>query len=173
MGELGRSSTAKFYGITSVDEARAYLAHPLLGARYLECVSTLQDLQTSDPSAVLGQIDAMKLRLSLTLFQTAKPSSLLGAASYRSYAGSENAATRARSRRRQTLASAALCSCDADFLPNPVIEVLSAFAGDVQYHRFVYNRPRSQLGQSRDGFSRSGNSRRAPHIAGCCQLQLK
>jgi len=57
---LGRSETAQRYGIGSLNEARAYLAHPVLGNRYLECVEALQDLPLSDPKAVLGSIDATK-----------------------------------------------------------------------------------------------------------------
>lgn len=64
---------AQRYGTVSLDEARAYLVHPVLGDRYLECVEALQDLPLSDPKAVLGSIDAMKLRSSLTLFAEADP----------------------------------------------------------------------------------------------------
>ncbi|HEX8300091.1 DUF1810 domain-containing protein [Sphingomonas sp.] len=77
---LGRSETARFFGIRSLDEARAYLAHPLLGKRYFECVATLQDLVASDPVAVFGEVDAVKLRSSLTLFEAAEPGALLAAA---------------------------------------------------------------------------------------------
>jgi uncharacterized protein (DUF1810 family) len=66
---LGRSAMAQRYAIAGLDEARAYLAHPVLGARYLECVEALQDLTASDPVAVFGEVDAMKLRSSLTLFE--------------------------------------------------------------------------------------------------------
>lgn len=99
LSALGRSSTAKFYGIESLREARAYLAHPVLGARYIECVSTLQDLATSDPVVVFGETDAMKLRSSLTLFQAAQPVMLLGAALDRWFAGVEDAETLALVRR--------------------------------------------------------------------------
>lgn len=43
---LGRSATAKFYGIRSVDEARAYLAHPLLGPRLIDCAPAAQAAQS-------------------------------------------------------------------------------------------------------------------------------
>ena len=65
---LGHSAMAQRYAITDLEEARAYLAHPVLGPRYAECVSALQDLNGSDPVAVFGEIDAVKLRSSLTLF---------------------------------------------------------------------------------------------------------
>ena len=77
---LGRSATAQFYGIRSASEARSYLDHPVLGPRYIACVAALQDLPGSDPVAVFGSIDAMKLKSSLTLFETVRPSPLLGAA---------------------------------------------------------------------------------------------
>jgi uncharacterized protein (DUF1810 family) len=70
---LGRSETSRFYGIASVEEARAYLAHPILGPRLLESVSAV--LATSGASAgqIFGSLDAMKVRSSLTLFQRAAP----------------------------------------------------------------------------------------------------
>lgn len=77
---LGRSETAQRFGIVSLDEALAYLAHPILGNRYLECVEALQDLPLSNADAVLGPIDAMKLRSSLTLFAEADPKQKLFAA---------------------------------------------------------------------------------------------
>lgn len=64
---LGRSATAQHYGIASPDEARAYLAHPLLGARLLEASAALRDAPGS-ADAILGAVDAMKLRSSMTLF---------------------------------------------------------------------------------------------------------
>jgi uncharacterized protein (DUF1810 family) len=68
---LGRSETARFYALSGVEEARAYLAHPTLGPRLLECADTLAGLNTHDPVSVLGSIDAMKLRSSMTLFAQA------------------------------------------------------------------------------------------------------
>jgi len=69
---LGQSDMAKRYALASKDEARAYLAHPVLGPRLLACVDALQALgPTRTAEAVLGSIDAMKLRSSLTLFAEA------------------------------------------------------------------------------------------------------
>ncbi len=65
---LGRSDTARHYAIRSVDEARAYLAHPLLGARLREATGALLLHRDRTAEAVLGGIDAVKLRSSLTLF---------------------------------------------------------------------------------------------------------
>lgn len=90
---LGRSETARFFAIRSLAEARAYLDHPLLGRRYLECVVALQDLSTSDPVAVFGPVDAIKLRSSLTLFERAAPTPLLAAALDRWFGGERDPAT--------------------------------------------------------------------------------
>lgn len=65
---LGHSPTAQFYAIRSLDEARAYLAHPLLGPRLRQCVEALLPRAGRSPEAILGSIDALKLRSSLTLF---------------------------------------------------------------------------------------------------------
>lgn len=90
---LGRSATAQAYGIRSVEEAGAYLDHPILGARYLECVSALQDLPGSDPVAVFGDTDAMKLRSSLTLFESVRPQPLFDAALTRWFDGKRDEVT--------------------------------------------------------------------------------
>lgn len=70
---LGRSPMAQTYAIGSIEEARAYLAHPLLGERLRACVDALQALPTSNAERVLGGVDAVKLRSSLTLFAAAAP----------------------------------------------------------------------------------------------------
>ena len=90
---LGTSRTAQYFAISSLAEARAYLEHPVLGARYLECVGALQDLPLSDPGAVFGPIDAIKLRSSLTLFEAARPHPLFAAALNRWFAGQRDTAT--------------------------------------------------------------------------------
>jgi uncharacterized protein (DUF1810 family) len=68
---LGQSPTAVHYGVRGLDEARAYLAHPVLGARLVECADVLAGLDATDAVAVLGGIDAVKLRSSMTLFEHA------------------------------------------------------------------------------------------------------
>jgi len=69
---LGRSPTARYYGIASLDEARAYLAHPLLGPRLRQSVdAVLPWAGRRTPEAIFGPVDAMKLRSSLTLFDRA------------------------------------------------------------------------------------------------------
>lgn len=66
---LGHSARAQHYGITGLDEARAYLAHPVLGARLQECAAVLEGLDPGLPaSSIFGYPDELKLRSSLTLF---------------------------------------------------------------------------------------------------------
>jgi len=66
---LGRSSTALRYGIASVEEARAYSAHPLLGARLVECSTLVLGTRGKTAEQIFGSIDAMKLRSCMTLFE--------------------------------------------------------------------------------------------------------
>jgi uncharacterized protein (DUF1810 family) len=70
---LGRSGMAQRFAISGVEEARAYLDHPTLGRRLVECARALTDLDTADPERVLGPVDAQKLRSSMTLFASAAP----------------------------------------------------------------------------------------------------
>ena len=70
---LGSSPTAQRYAIGSLEEARAYWNHPILGARLRECLAALASVPRPDATAVFGGIDAMKLRSSLTLFLRAAP----------------------------------------------------------------------------------------------------
>ena len=65
---LGQSSTALYYGIEDLDEAKQYLAHSVLGARLKEISEVLLNLKTNDPYRVMGDIDGMKLCSSMTLF---------------------------------------------------------------------------------------------------------
>jgi uncharacterized protein (DUF1810 family) len=70
---LGRSATAQHYALDGLEEAQDYLAHPVLGARLRECAQALLDLGGTDPVAVLGGVDALKLRSSMTLFAQLDP----------------------------------------------------------------------------------------------------
>ncbi len=90
---LGRSEMARHYALVSLDEARAYLAHPLLGARLRDCVAALQDLTGTSAVAVFGEIDAVKLRSSLTVFEAAGGGALFIAALARWFDGSTDPAT--------------------------------------------------------------------------------
>lgn len=65
---LGYSEKAQYYAIQSVEEAKAYLAHPILGKRLQEISIALLGLPTSDVQAVFGYTDSLKLRSSMTLF---------------------------------------------------------------------------------------------------------
>jgi uncharacterized protein (DUF1810 family) len=68
---LGTSPTAVRYGIAGLDEARAYLADPVLGPRLLEATEAALSAPASDVQTLLGWTDALKLRSSMTLFATA------------------------------------------------------------------------------------------------------
>ena len=70
---LGQSSTARYYSIRDLEEAREYYVHPVLGQRLREITDALLGLRRSDPVAVLGGIDSMKLKSSMTLFAVAAP----------------------------------------------------------------------------------------------------
>ena len=66
----GSSSTARFYSIKSREEAKAYLEHPVLGKRLIECTETLLRLKGKSASEVFGFPDDLKLGSSMTLFAT-------------------------------------------------------------------------------------------------------
>ncbi len=70
---LGMSPTSQFFGVRGLAEARAYVAHPVLGPRLVAAAQALADLPGDDAVAVLGSIDAVKLRSSMTLFDAADP----------------------------------------------------------------------------------------------------
>ena len=65
---LGRSATAQRYAISSVDEASAYLDHPVLAPRLVECVNELLGVDERTAEQIFGSVDALKLRSCLTLF---------------------------------------------------------------------------------------------------------
>lgn len=73
LAELGRSPTATHYGISDLDEARAYLAHPVLGPRLRECARAAAAIEPGRIRHAFGSIDTMKLRSSMTLFELADP----------------------------------------------------------------------------------------------------
>jgi uncharacterized protein (DUF1810 family) len=88
---LGRSPTAQHYAIGGMEEAQAYLAHPLLGPRLAECVAALQDLPPTSAEAVFGEVDAQKLRSSLTLFAEAGGGAMFDAAIERWFGAQDEA----------------------------------------------------------------------------------
>jgi uncharacterized protein (DUF1810 family) len=91
---LGRSSTARRYGIVSLAEAQAYAMHPLLGVRLRQCCGLLMAVQGRTALQIFGPIDALKLRSCLTLFERATPDEpLFGQLLDRFYGGERDAAT--------------------------------------------------------------------------------
>jgi uncharacterized protein (DUF1810 family) len=70
---LGHSSMAKEFAISSIAEAQAYLRHPVLGPRLIECTKILIGIEGRSAIDILGTMDAMKLRSSMTLFMNAAP----------------------------------------------------------------------------------------------------
>lgn len=71
LGALGRSAMARRFGLADAAEARAYAAHPVLGQRLIAALQAAQDSPETDPVAIFGTVDAMKLRSCLTLFAEA------------------------------------------------------------------------------------------------------
>ncbi len=70
---LGHSPMSRTYAISSLSEAEAYLQHPVLGARLLECAAILTELAGRSAQDIFGAVDAIKLRSSMTLFARAAP----------------------------------------------------------------------------------------------------
>jgi uncharacterized protein (DUF1810 family) len=75
--ELGKSAMAKRYGIESADEAKAYLGHPLLGSRLVECTKLLLAQRNANAFEIFGSPDELKLRSCMTLFAVAAPEQLV------------------------------------------------------------------------------------------------
>jgi len=91
---LGRSAMSQRFSLGSLDEARAYVAHPVLGARLRESIAAVLSVRGRTADEILGPLDAMKLRSSLTLFHRAAPGDpLFVEALDRLYGGSVDEAT--------------------------------------------------------------------------------
>jgi len=71
---LGFSPTSRFYSIKTIEEAKAYLDHPVLGPRLLKCIRALLELQGRTAAQIFGSPDDLKLRSCLTLYSVASPS---------------------------------------------------------------------------------------------------
>ena len=84
---LGFSAMAQLYGIGSLDEARAYLRHPLLGPRLEDCTSLVVAVSGRTATEILGSPDDMKFRSSMTLFAHAAPQKPIFAEALRKYFG--------------------------------------------------------------------------------------
>lgn len=70
---LGYSATSKKYALSSLDEAKAYLRHPVLGPRLLECTRAVVETEARTAVQIFGSVDEQKLRSSMTLFRRADP----------------------------------------------------------------------------------------------------
>jgi uncharacterized protein (DUF1810 family) len=70
---LGHSSTAQYFAIRSLDEARAYLGHPVLGPRLRECTALVNAVRGRTATEIFGYPDDLKFRSSMTLFAHATP----------------------------------------------------------------------------------------------------
>jgi uncharacterized protein (DUF1810 family) len=70
---LGQSQMSRTYAISSLDEAKAYLRHPVLGPRLVECARLVANSKASTAEDLFGDIDAQKLHSSMTLFMRAAP----------------------------------------------------------------------------------------------------
>ena len=77
IASLGQSATSRLYAIQSLDEARRYLAHPVLGTRYRECCQAVMNVRDRSAHDIFGAPDDMKFRSSLTLFAEAAPEEVL------------------------------------------------------------------------------------------------
>jgi uncharacterized protein (DUF1810 family) len=94
---LGRSEMAAHYAIGSLDEARAYLDHPLLGMRLRECTRLVCAIEGRSITQIMGPPDDMKFRSSMTLFDAAAPADTLFAGALdRYFGGGRDALTLAR-----------------------------------------------------------------------------
>jgi uncharacterized protein (DUF1810 family) len=91
---LGQSAISRRYAISSLAEAQAYLAHPVLGPRLREVAAILAGLSGATAEEVFGGIDALKLRSSMTLFRRAEPQDqVFGQVLEQYFGGSEDPST--------------------------------------------------------------------------------
>jgi uncharacterized protein (DUF1810 family) len=94
LAALGRSGTAKFYGLGTLAEAEAYLNHPVLGVRLRDCVgSVLPWASRRSAEEIFGAVDSIKLRSSLTLFDRVEPRALFAEALVAFFGGERDALT--------------------------------------------------------------------------------
>ena len=75
---LGRSSRAHYYGIADRDEAQRYLEHPILGARIREITEVLLEHKDKTALSIFGDIDAVKVRSCMTMFDFLSPNDIFG-----------------------------------------------------------------------------------------------
>jgi len=84
---LGQSSMSRRYAIANRDEANAYLAHPVLGPRLLECCHLVQAVEQRSLVEIFGEIDAVKFRSCMTLFAAIPGSDSVYTAALQKYCG--------------------------------------------------------------------------------------
>lgn len=93
---LGRSGMARHFGLSGLDEATAYLAHPVLGRRLREATALLLEHPGRTPEEMLGPVDALKIRSCMTLFEAVPGASdVFGTVLERLYSGERCGITRA------------------------------------------------------------------------------
>lgn len=90
---LGRSPTAKYYGIEGLDEAREYFAHPVLGPRLVACAAAVLRHSRKTANAIFGSPDDLKFRSSMTLFNRAVPDQPVFKAALDAFYGEEDPLT--------------------------------------------------------------------------------
>ena len=90
---LGHSYNAKYYGISGIEEANAYLQHPILSQRLRKVSETILNLQQNDAEAIFGGVDAMKLRSCMTLFDAVEPESVFKNVLMKFFEGKQDART--------------------------------------------------------------------------------
>lgn len=90
---LGHSPTAQYYAVRDQAEAKAYMAHPVLGSRLLEISKELLRLKSSNAREVLGSPDDMKLKSSMTLFETVSDEPVFGRVLDKFFAGERDMLT--------------------------------------------------------------------------------
>lgn len=90
---LGFSSTAQYYAISDIQEAKDYISHPVLGTRLIEISNALLKLESSDATAVMGYPDDLKLRSSMTLFAQVSGDPVFRAVLDKFYGGSTDSRT--------------------------------------------------------------------------------
>ena len=86
---LGSSTMARTYGISSSGEAHAYLAHPLLGPRLIECTRLVNLVEDRSAEQIFGPVDSMKFRSSMTLFSQVAGGDNIFTEALRKYYGGE------------------------------------------------------------------------------------
>ena len=87
---LGQSNVAWYYGIEDLSEAKAYLAHPVLGHRLREITQTALELSETDPTKIFGWPDNMKFRSCMTLFEQVSEDDLFTKALDKFFGGQED-----------------------------------------------------------------------------------